>query len=309
MTLQQINYPSLDDARLAQQARADPEAFAEPYQHIQSADRRFYGILPRMNHKTISNHRGITHYWVDGVSDETIIFTHGANMDHAMFHPQTGHFAKSYKVISWDVPCHGLSRSYQDFSLQHAAEDLIQILDAEHIDQAHLVGQSMGGYISQIAALKYPDRVRSLTSVDSSPIQLSYYTSMDRWLLAITPTLVLFYPYKSLIKTIAAGSGLDKSVQSYALEVLETRTTSEIAFIMDRVYKGLLPYKQDHRLNCPILIVYGEKDTIRKIKEYGEHWAKREKRELKVISSAGHNANQDNPVEFNQVLESFLINL
>jgi len=309
MILQQTHYPSLDDARLAQQARADPEAFAGPYHHVQSANRGFYGILPLMNHKTISNHRGIAHYWMDGISGETIMFTHGANMDHGMFHSQTGHFAKNYKVISWDVPGHGLSRPYQDFSLQHAAEDLIQILDAEHIDQAHLVGQSMGGYISQIAALKYPDRVRSLASVDSSPIQLSYYTKMDRWLLAITPALVLFYPYKFLIRTIAAGSGLEKAVQSYAFEVLGTLTTPEIAFIMDRVYKGLLPYKQDHRLDCPILIVYGEKDTVRKMKEYGEQWAKRENRELKIISSAGHNANQDNPVEFNQVLETFLINL
>jgi pimeloyl-ACP methyl ester carboxylesterase len=309
MTLPQTQHPSLDDARLAQQAHADPEAFAGPYHHIQRADPGFYGILSLMNHRTISNRRGITHYWIDGVSDETIIFTHGANMDHGMFHSQTGQFAENYKVISWDVPCHGLSRSYQDFSLQHAAEDLIQILDTEHVDQAHLVGQSMGGYISQIAALKYPDRVRSLTSVDSSPIQLSYYTKLDRWLLAIHPALILFYPHKFLIKTIAAGSGLEKAVQSYALEVLETRTTSEIAFIMNHVYKGLRPYKQDHRLNCPILIVYGEKDAIRKMKEYGKQWSKRESRELKVISSAGHNANQDNPDEFNQVLETFLINL
>ena len=29
MTLRQAQYPSMDDARLAQQARADPEAFAE----------------------------------------------------------------------------------------------------------------------------------------------------------------------------------------------------------------------------------------------------------------------------------------
>lgn len=285
-----------------------PEVLAEPYQHVRSGDRGFYGILPLMNHKTISNHRGVIHYWVDGASDGTILFTHGANMDHGMFHLQAGHFAKSCKVIIWDVPGHGLSRPYQDFSLQHAAEDLMQILDAEHIDQAHLVGQSMGGYISQIAALKYPDRVRSLTSVDSSPIQLSYYTKMDRWLLAINPALMLFYPYKFLIKTIAGGAGLNKAVQSYALQVLETRTTSEIAFVMDRVYTGLRPYKQDHRLNCPILIIYGEKDSIHKMKEYSENWAKRENRELKIISSAGHNANQDNPVEFNQVLESFLIN-
>lgn len=98
-----------------------------------------------MNHKTISNDRGTVHYWVDGSADETILFTHGATMDHGMFDEQMEHFAKDYKVISWDVPAHGKSRPYADFTLQHTAEDLIQILDAESITQVHLVGQSMGG--------------------------------------------------------------------------------------------------------------------------------------------------------------------
>ena len=37
MTLHQTQYPSMDDARLAHQARADPEAFAELYRrHVWS---------------------------------------------------------------------------------------------------------------------------------------------------------------------------------------------------------------------------------------------------------------------------------
>ena len=259
-----------------------------------------------MNHKTIANDKGTVHYWVDGTSDEAILFTHGATMDHGMFQNQMNHFSKNYKVISWDVPLHGLSRPYKDFSLQHAADDLIQILDAEAIPQADLVGQSMGGYIIQIAALNYPERVRSLVPVDSSPIQLSYYSKMDRWLLSITPFLLKLYPYNYLIKTIATQIALDKSVQAYALDVLKTYSTSEIAFIMDAVYKGLLAYEKDHRLPCPILIVYGDKDKSGKVVEYCKRWAKLENRELRVIQNASHNSNQDNPTDFNGVLKEFL---
>lgn len=258
-----------------------------------------------MEHKEITAIRGKVHYWVNGTADETILFTHGATMDHGMFQKQMDYFARNYKVISWDVPLHGLSRPYKDFSLQHSADDLIQILDAESIAQAHLVGQSMGGYISQIAALNHPERVRSLVPVDSSPIQLSYYSKMDRWLLSITPFLLKLYPHNYLIKTIATQIALDKSVQAYAFDVLKTYTTSEIAFIMDEVYKGLLAYEKDYHLPCPILIVYGEKDRSGKVVEYCKHWAKLESRELKVIPNASHNSNQDNPVEFNQVLEKF----
>lgn len=227
-------------------------------------------------------------------------------MDHGMFQKQLDYFPKYYKVVSWDVPLHGKSRPYKDFSLRHAADDLIQILDTESIAQAHLVGQSMGGYIIQIAALNHPNRIRSLVCVDSSPIQLSYYSQMDRWLLSITPFLLRLYPYEYLIKTIATGIALDKSVQSYALEVLKTFTKSEIGFIMGEVYKGLLAYEKDYRLPFPILILYGDKDKSGKVVEYCDRWAKVENRVLKVISNASHNSNQDNPAEFNRILEEFL---
>jgi len=46
MTLRQTQYPSMDDARLAHQARADPEAFAELYRrHVRSVYR--YHLAPR----------------------------------------------------------------------------------------------------------------------------------------------------------------------------------------------------------------------------------------------------------------------
>lgn len=259
-----------------------------------------------MTHKTISSNRGTVHYWINGSGEHSIVFTHGATMDHGMFQHQMDHFAQRYRVISWDVPLHGLSRPYKEFSLKHAADDLIQILNAENINRAHLVGQSMGAYIVQIAALDYPDRVVSLSIVDSSPIQFSYYSKLDRWLLSITPILLKLYPHGYLIRTIAAQVALNESARSYALDVLKTFTTREIAEIMAGVYAGLLQYDQDFRLPCPLLIIYGERDTSGKVKAYSDRWAKLENREMKVIPNAAHNSNMDNPEEFNKALEDFL---
>lgn len=129
---------------------------------------------------------------------------------------------------------------------------------------------------------------------------------MDRWLLSITPFLLKLYPYNYLIKTIATQIALVKSVQAYALKVLKIYTLDEIAFIMDQVYKGLLEYEDDYRLPCPLLIVYGNKDKSGKVIEYCIRWARKEDRELKIIPNAAHNANQDNPEDFNRVLEEFL---
>lgn len=58
--------------------------------------------------------------------------------------------------------------SRANYTLHDMADDAIGILDALAIRKAHVVGVSMGGMIAQIVAARYPDRVRSLTSVMST---------------------------------------------------------------------------------------------------------------------------------------------
>ena len=258
-----------------------------------------------MLHKTLAGKHGPIHYWVEGEGEQAILFTHGATMDHGLFQYQIAHFAPRYKVITWDAPGHGLSRPYERFSLQNAAHELIAILDAEAISQAHLVGQSMGGYICQIAAVEYPARVRTITAVDSSPVQLSYYSGLDRWLLSITPALLGLYPYNTLVNLVARQIALAPAAEAYALQTLKTLTKVEIANIMGAVYSGLVQY-DSARLDCPIMIIYGERDVTGKVRAYCDRWAERESRLLRVIPRAAHNANMDNPGAFNQVLDEFL---
>jgi len=54
------------------------------------------------------------------------------------------------------------------YTLPDMAADGIAILDALCIDQAHIIGVSMGGMIAQAIAIDFPDRVASLTSMMSA---------------------------------------------------------------------------------------------------------------------------------------------
>lgn len=54
------------------------------------------------------------------------------------------------------------------YTLADMAADGIGLLDHLGIDQAHIVGVSMGGMISQHIAARYPDRVLTLTSIMST---------------------------------------------------------------------------------------------------------------------------------------------
>ncbi|MEO7548309.1 MAG: alpha/beta fold hydrolase, partial [Ramlibacter sp.] len=57
---------------------------------------------------------------------------------------------------------------HSPYSLQDMAEDALGVLDALGIEQAHIVGASMGGMIAQRVALAAPQRVLSLSSIMSS---------------------------------------------------------------------------------------------------------------------------------------------
>ncbi|QOY92019.1 alpha/beta hydrolase [Paludibaculum fermentans] len=74
-------------------------------------------------------------------------------------------------VIRYDHRDTGRSTSYgpggATYSTETLADDALSVLDAYRIPCAHFVGMSLGGYLSQLAALKAPGRVQSMTLVAS----------------------------------------------------------------------------------------------------------------------------------------------
>ena len=55
------------------------------------------------------------------------------------------------------------------YDLSDMAKDAVSLMDALKIEKAHIIGASMGGMITQIIALDYPERVMSITPIMTSP--------------------------------------------------------------------------------------------------------------------------------------------
>src|SRR4051812_27789184 len=62
----------------------------------------------------------------------------------------------------------GGDRSTVAYPLADLADDTAGLLEALHLDSAHVVGASMGGMVAQLVAIRHPERVRSLTSIMST---------------------------------------------------------------------------------------------------------------------------------------------
>ncbi len=268
------------------------------------------GIMQHItaSHHTLERSGGTIHYWLAGPPDQPlVVLTHGATMDHHMFAPQVSLLAQHYRVLTWDVRGHGLSRPIsKGFSIGVAVDDLLAILDHLGYAQATLVGQSMGGVIAQELVFRRPERVTALVVIGSECITMPF-SLYDYLMMGVTTTVVHLYPALMLKPFLAHLAASRFDVQIYAYQA--GLPISQRDFI--RIWEALLTcihYEPDYRITHPVLLTHGEFDTWGNIKRISPLWAARDPYcRYHVIPRAGHNANQDNPEFFNRLLLEFLV--
>lgn len=72
------------------------------------------------------------------------------------------------------------------YQLEDMAKDAVGLLDALGIASAHIVGASMGGFITQIVAAKHPEHTRSMVSIMSSTARRDLPAAKPEAMAAIT---------------------------------------------------------------------------------------------------------------------------
>ena len=155
------------------------------------------------------------------------------------------------------------------YSLQDMAEDTIAVLEELEIEQAHIVGASMGGMIAQTVAYNFPERTQSLVSIMSTT-----------WAPHLPP------PGREQEQGI---SDMNESSAEQAKDL------EKIGF-----YPGALPNqvtailsagdrtKRVEMINAPTLVLHGADDELLSL-EHGEHTAEViSGAKLKIYPNMGH---------------------
>jgi 3-oxoadipate enol-lactonase len=104
---------------------------------------------------------GINLAYDDAGSGPAVLLVHGFPLCRKMWHPQVkGLVAAGYRVVAPDLRGFGDSDSSSGpCDMDDYAEDLVELLDHLGIDQAVVVGMSMGGYLLFSLLKNYPARV------------------------------------------------------------------------------------------------------------------------------------------------------
>lgn len=107
-----------------------------------------------------------------GSGPETIIFVHGLGSYAPAWKKNIEELKSKYRCIAVDLPGYGRSsKGEYEGSMTFFSEKLIEFMDALKIEKAVLAGHSMGGQISIVTALKYPNRVSELILVAPAGIE------------------------------------------------------------------------------------------------------------------------------------------
>lgn len=265
-----------------------------------------------MTHKKITTSNGIVHYWIKKnitPNSRCIIFTHGVTADHTMFEKQLDYFAREFTIITWDIPLHGLSIPYKNFSFKNIAQDLYLILEMENIHKVILVGASLGGYPSQMFGHLYPHIVEGFVAVDTTPFGKNYYSKWDLWWLKQVKPMIKLIPNSILRYSMAKSISETEYSYNKMMEILRNSSKSQISDQMDVAYNKFAIENIDMVFSFPVLILLGEKDKTGKIRKYCKLWSQKTGYTLTMIENASHFSNGDNPEQVNSHIMNFIKNL
>jgi 3-oxoadipate enol-lactonase len=240
-----------------------------------------------------------------------IVLMHGFSFDRRMWDEQVSPLAQRHTVVRYDL--RGFGQSAPGSERYTHADDLGALLDHLGIENAALMGLSLGGGAAINFAITRPERVRALVVVDPS-------LGGFKW----SPE---FIAAQGALRTTAGNKGVEAaraqwlSLPMFEPAMMRAASAARVRSIVND-YSGWHWLNADHgrpfdppaitrlaEIRAPTLLVVGELDTpdfqgIASALEQGIPGARKI-----VLNGVGHMANLENPDRFNEVVLGFLASL
>ena len=196
------------------------------------------------------------------------VFIHGAQNDHSVWALQSRYFAHhGFNVLAVDLPGHGRSKGAALASVELMAAWVLALMDGAGVDQAMLIGHSMGSLIALEASHQAPQRVSRLAMLGTTyPMKVSdalLETSRNDEQAAID--MVNIFSHSTLAqKPSCPGPGF--SVMGGARRLMQrmSQINPEQLFYTDFFACNAYANGQvaAEAVRCPVLFIFGSKDMM-----------------------------------------------
>ena len=240
----------------------------------------------------------------------TLVLIHGFPLSARMWEPQLDLAGQGWRIIAPQLrgfdgpPADRVAASVDEY-----AGDVIDLLDALHIEQAVIGGLSMGGYVT-FAMFRHAARcVRAMILADTraqadTPEAIAHRRRMIQLVREKGASAAADELLPKLVgdRTRAARPGVVDALRAMILSNSVETITGAITALMTRPDSmALLP-----TIHCPTLIIVGDEDVLtpRALSEDIQRGIAGA--ELTVVPEAGHMSNMEQPAAFNEALARFL---
>ncbi|MCP4306170.1 MAG: alpha/beta hydrolase [bacterium] len=275
---------------------------------------------------------GPTHYQETGVDGPVLILVHGIGASYLSWDPVVELLGKTHRVLAIDLigfgftPPHGRSAS-----VQRNAELLIEFAETMTDQTVTLVGNSMGGLVSILAAIDRPDLVERLILVNPAlPVVSMRSISRDSQRLVL-PLMPLFgnsaarYYYHertpedevddTLRLVLSPGTEIDPIQRAAAIEMARARREMEWSIgafteaarsIAVELASTRRFRRKIHRVSQPTLMIHGTDDRV--VHPASARWAAKERPDWRftMIENMGHTPQLEDPELFVSIVEAWL---
>jgi 3-oxoadipate enol-lactonase len=263
-------------------------------------------------------------YYEEHGSGYPLLLVMGLAADSTGWMFQLPDFAKRYRTIAFDN--RGVGRSEKPagpYSIHQMADDAVGLMKVLGVEQAHIVGISMGGMIAQEIALRNPERVRGLVlgctypEPDSSVEQQRVF-AVNQFggsvsaegevridVTAINPMMFLQHLLPTVFNQSFIDKELPKLIQLFGGAIQHGFSMEAILGQVEAVM-GHNATDRLHQIKAPTLVITGDADRL--VPPGNSDILAREIPTAKLVKVPGgsHGFNFETPEIFNREVLSFL---
>lgn len=246
---------------------------------------------------------------------EPLLLLHGTSASLHTWQGWVEQLKAKHRVISIDLPGFGLTGPFPDgdYSVEHYQHFLEQLFAQLKLQRVTLVGNSFGGQLAWLFALKQPQKVGHLVLIDaagyprqSESVPLGFWLAQNP---VLAPLMAKILPRKMIESSVRNVYGDPAKVTDELIDryyQLTRREGNRQALVERFKQVGNDSFEQIKQLQVPTLIIWGGEDRLIPVANAerfatdiaGSRWV--------IFEDLGHVPQEEDPLRTSAALSSFL---
>lgn len=228
-------------------------------------------------------------------SGPPMVLLHGYPLDHTTWNEVASLLEDDFDLILPDLRGFGQSEAIEpQYTISDIAADVAALLDELGIENAHIVGHSMGGYVALSFARNYPERVRGLGLISSQALGDSPERKDGRYAAAEE---IMRTGVEPVAESMPAKLSPDDEVQALARDLILEQRPIGLANALKAMGERFDSTLILQSFRFPVVLVHGTDDQLIPIDRSREIKAVIKPAYLVELSGVGHMPMMEEPQE------------